>query len=211
MAEKIVLEATKRQLTGKQVEQLRRKGIIPAVLYGPEIPPMPIQVKWLDLRPTLTQASGSKILDLNVDGETYTVLVREVKRRPIRNDVMHVDFIRVRMNVIMRTEVPVTLVGDIAALEKKGVILIHETTSVHVECMPIDLPSVIHVDISGIKEAGDLILASQLPQIPGVTYHVDPDTSIVTTTAVRDEVEDEEGAGSAEPELIRKQREEDEE
>lgn len=210
MAEKIVLEATKRQLTGKQVEQLRRQGIIPAVLYGPEIPPMPIQVNWLELRPTLTQASGSKILDLNVDGETFTVLVREVKRRPIRNDVMHVDFIRVRMNVIMRTEVPITLIGDIAALEKKGVILIHETTSVNVECMPIDLPSVIHVDISGLKDAGDVILASQLPQISGVTYHVDPATSIVTTTAIREEEEEVE-AGAAEPELIRKQREEDEE
>ncbi|MBN1964447.1 MAG: 50S ribosomal protein L25 [Anaerolineae bacterium] len=211
MAETIVLEATKRDVIGKQVKRLRAEGMIPGVLYGPQIESVPLQVEWVALRTALLQAGGSHIITLNVDGEPYNALVRRVHRSPMRGDVLHVDFYRVRMDVAIRTEVPVTLVGDIEAFEARGGAIMAEMTMVEIECLPGDLPAEIEVSVASLKEIGDMILASDLPELPGVTYLVDPEAIVATTSYLtRREEEEEVEAGEAEPELIRR-REEDEE
>lgn len=211
MAETMVLEATKRQLIGKEVRHLRAEGVIPGVLYGPTFDAIPLQVEWANLRPVLMEAGGSQIIEINLDGERYNALVRQVQRSPIRGDVLHIDFYRVRMDVAIRTEVPIVLVGDVDHLEDLGGVLIHEMTSVEVECLPADLPSEVPVDVSGLREIGDTILASELPELPGVRYHVDPKDVIVATTYLQraEEEEEEVREGAEEPELIRR-REEDE-
>jgi large subunit ribosomal protein L25 len=130
--------------------------------------------------------------------------------------VLHVDFYRVRMDVAIRTEVPVVLVGDESAIEAAGGVINHEMTKVEVECLPADLPEHIVVDVSSLKEVGDHILASALPQLPGVTYQIEPDQVVVSTTYLaRIEEEEEEAEAPAveavEPELVRRRREEEEE
>lgn len=209
MAETIVLEATKRQVTGKQVRHLRAEGVIPGVLYGPELESIPLQMNWLDLRPTLRQAGGTHVIELNVDGEKYNALVREVQRSPLRGDVLHVDFYRVRMDVAIRTEIPIALEGEARAIDEAGGIVNLEMTSIEVECLPGDLPSHIELDITGLKEVGDLMTVADLPEIAGVTYMADPEGIVVATTYLR-AAEVEEGAeeeGAAEPELIRRREE----
>jgi large subunit ribosomal protein L25 len=208
MAEKIVLEATKRAVTGKKVRHLRREGLIPGILYGPGFESIPVQVDWLALRPALLQAGGTQIIQLKVDGNEYNALVRNVQRSPLRRDVLHVDFYRVRMDVAIRTEVPIVFVGSVKDLETIGGTVNQETNAVQVECLPGDLPSEIQVDISGLKQIGDMILASDLPQLPGVAYHVEPSVVIATTTYLtRPEEEEELEAGAAEPELVRRREE----
>ncbi len=213
MAEKFVLEATKRDLTGKQVKQMRAQGLIPAVLYGPAFEALPLQVSWTALRPVLRDAGGTHLIELNVDGEQHSALVRQVQRDPIRGDVLHVDFFRVRMDVAIRTEVPVVLVGQADAIEDAGGVINHEMTHVLVECLPADLPAEIAVDVSGLREVGDNILASQLPALPGVTYLVEGNEVVVSTSLLETaEVEEEAGAETtAEPELIRRRPAEEEE
>jgi large subunit ribosomal protein L25 len=136
MADTIVLEATKRDMTGKGVKKLRMQGIIPGVLYGPEFESVQVQVKWADLRPTLRTVGGSQIIMLNVDGENYNALVRDVQRAPLRGDVLHIDFYRVRMDVVIRTDVPLVLVGDHSAIEDAGGVISQEMSSIEVECLP---------------------------------------------------------------------------
>jgi large subunit ribosomal protein L25 len=218
MAEMIVLEATRRDVIGKQVKGLRAAGLIPGVLYGPAFDSIPLQVEWTTLRPVLLQAGGSQVIELNVDGEPYTALVREVQRSPLRGDVLHIDFYRVRMDVAIRTEIPITLIGDADALEDAGGVLIHEMNSIMVECLPTDLPHGIQVDISGLKEIGDVLLVSDLPDLPGVTYMASKDDVVVTTSYLQraaeeeEEEEEEEVFGEVEePELIRRREEEEDE
>lgn len=212
MANPIVLEATKRELTGKQVKQMRAEGMIPGVLYGPTFDPVPLQVNWLELRPVLREAGGSHLIQLNVDGEQHNALVRQVQRDPIRGDVLHVDFYRVRMDVAIRTEVPVVLVGSAEAIEEAGGVVNHEVISVMVECLPGDLPAHVELDISALKEVGDSILASALPVLPGVAYLVDSGDVLVSTSYLTAAEEEEvEAEVSAEPELIRRREEEEEE
>jgi large subunit ribosomal protein L25 len=216
MADTIVLEATRRDLIGKQVKQLRAKGLIPAVLYGPQFESIPLIVEWTLLRTALLQAGGSHLIQLKVDGEEHNALVRKVQREPLRGAVLHVDFYRVRMDVAIRTEVPVVLEGDESAIETAGGVINHEITKVEVECLPGDLPEHVVVDVSTLMEVGDHILASALPQLPGVTYHIEPDQVVVSTTYLaRIEEEEEEAEApaveAAEPELVRRRREEEEE
>jgi len=215
MAETIVLEAARREQTGKEVRHLRAEGIIPGVLYGPTFDAINLQVEWAKLRPVLMEAGGSQIIQINLEGEEYNALVRHVQRAPLRGDVLHIDFYRVRMDVAIRTEVPIALVGNADHLEDLGGVLIHEMNSVEVECLPGDLPAEVQIDISGLAEVGDSILAAELPELPGVTYHVDPGDVVVATTylqrAEEEEEEEEEILEEGdEPELIRRREEEEE-
>lgn len=216
MAETLVLQAAKRTVTGKEVRHLRRQGVIPGVLYGPGMDALWLQVPWTELRPVLLKAGGSRVIELNVDGEKHNALVRSVQRAPIRGDVLHIDFLRVRMDVAIRTEVPVVLTGSAEAIEDQDGVLVHELQTITVECLPRDLPAEIAVDVSSLTQVGDQITVADLPELPGVTYHVDPETIIVTTTyqerATAEDVEEEAlEAEAAEPELIRRQDEEEEE
>jgi large subunit ribosomal protein L25 len=186
--------------------------MIPGVLYGPTFDPVPLQVNWLELRPVLREAGGSHLIQLNVDGEQHNALVRQVQRDPIRGDVLHVDLYRVRMDVAIRTEVPVMLVGSAEAIEEAGGVVNHEVISVMVECLPGDLPAHVELDISALKEVGDSILASALPVLPGVAYLVDSGDVLVSTSYLTAAEEEEvEAEVSAEPELIRRREEEEEE
>jgi large subunit ribosomal protein L25 len=213
MAETIVLEAAKREQTGKEVRHLRAEGIIPGVLYGPTFDAINLQVEWTKLRPVLMEAGGSQIIQIKLGDEEYNALVRQVQRAPLRGDVLHIDFYRVRMDVAIRTEVPIVLVGDADHLEDMGGVLIHEMNSVEVECLPGDLPAELKIDISGLQEVGDSILASALPELAGVTYNVDPGDVIVATTYLQraeeeEEEEEEIHEEGEEPELIRRREEE---
>ncbi len=105
------------------------------------------------------------------------------------------------------------LVGQADAIEDAGGVINHEMTHVLVECLPADLPAEIAVDVSGLREVGDNILASQLPALPGVTYLVEGNEVVVSTSFLETaEVEEEAGAETAaEPELIRRRPAEEEE
>lgn len=215
MAEKIVLEASKREVIGKQVRHLRRQGIVPGVIYGPGIESQQVQIPWTVLRPTLRRAGGSSVIELKVDDETYNVLVRDVQRSPLLGEVVHIDFYRVRMDVAIRTEVPIVTTGTDRHITERSASVSQEMNSIEVECLPTVLPSEIQVDLSLLKQVGDSITVGDLPQFEGVIYHADPEVTVVSSAylSLPDEEEEEEEesefAGSSEPELIRRQEDED--
>ena len=112
MADKIVLEVNRREIEGKGVRQLRRQGVVPGVLYGPTIESIPLQVEWTTLRPVLREAGGSQLIEMSIAGEeTHNALVRSVQRDPIRGDVLHIDFYRVRGATPSPTTTRTTSVG----------------------------------------------------------------------------------------------------
>jgi large subunit ribosomal protein L25 len=219
MADMIALKTQKRTVAGKAVRHLRREGIVPGVLYGPTIDSIPLQVEWTVLRPALRQAGGSSLIALSIDGEEHNALVRNVQRDPLRGDVLHIDFYRVRMDVAIRTEVPIITVGDDSQITELGGVVAQEMTSIMVECLPGDLPPHVEVDLSVLEEVGDSIQVNKLPVLDGVTYMANDDDTVVSSTyprAVIEEEEEEEEDESliedaAEPELIRAERDDEEE
>ena len=162
MSETFKLAATARDVVGKKVGKYRREGQVPGVVYGPGFEPINVFIKERDLRQVLTLAGGTHLLELEFGGETISALARDVQRNPIRNTLMHVDFYRVAMDRVIRTEVPVVLIGTSPAIARKDAIAIHPTQLLHIECLPGDLPAQIEVDISGLTKIGDQIQVGQL-------------------------------------------------
>ncbi|GAB4529859.1 MAG: 50S ribosomal protein L25/general stress protein Ctc [Anaerolineales bacterium] len=207
--ENIVLKASKRTQTGKKVNAYRRAGKLPAVVYGKEIGSIPV---WLDAHSTnlvLRGVGTSTFVDVDVDGQVYTTLVRERQRNPLTQLLLHVDFQAVMMNQTLRAEVPIVIEGEAPAL-KFGLQVLTGITSVEVESLPRNLPSEFTVDISDLKKLGDRITVADLPIPAGVEMLSDPEEIIAQVSAPEgEEITEEEGAGE-EPEVIAKGKEEEE-
>ena len=170
------LRAEKRgSISGRQ---LRRKGKIPGVIYGPphdgaEL----IAVNEQELL-ALLRSHSSGIVDVELEGEAPApALIAEVQRDVLNGKVLHVDFRRVNIDEPITAPVRVELVGDSPAERAGGVVQLvrHE---LEVSCLPRDLPESIRVDI-GKLEIGDHLAAADVPLPPGVTLEDDPDTVVV--------------------------------
>jgi large subunit ribosomal protein L25 len=208
------LKAEARTVVGKRVGALRRDGVLPAILYGAGISPQPIQLDAREARKALARVSAATLIDLEVGDEVHKVLVREVQRDVIRRDLRHVDFLKVAMDVVIRTEVPVELVGEAPAVKMLGGVLVSGLDEIEVEALPSDLPDRVSVDMSVLAKIDDAITVGDLFLGKGVKVLTDADEVVahVIYQAV-EEVEEvvEAVPVEAEPEVIERARREEEE
>src|SRR3970040_2463864 len=142
-----VLSAQPRKMKGKQVGALRRSGSLPGLLYGRGTEPIAIEMEASSAARVLEVASASTLLDLQLNGETHKVLVRELQRHPIRRTLDHVDLMKVALDVAIRTTVPLELTGEATAVKTFGGVLVTGISAIEVEALPQDLPSHITVDL----------------------------------------------------------------
>lgn len=208
------LKAQARSVVGKRVGALRREGILPAILYGAGVSPQPIQLDALEARKALAHVSAATLLDLEIGDEVHKVLVREMQRDVIRRDLRHVDFLKVAMDVAIRTEVPVELVGEAPAVKVMGGVLVSSLDEIEVEALPSDLPDRVTVDLSVLKNVDDAITVGDLFLGKGVKVLTDPDEVVAHVIyQAAEEVEEvpEAVALEAEPEVIERARREEEE
>ncbi len=214
--EKIVIEATRREVTGKKVRFLRRDGKLPAILFGYGVESTPITLDLRETSRTLARVGSSTLVALVVDGKEYNVLVRERQQDVIYRTLTHVDFQAVSMTETVRAQVAINLLDtEVPAIETYGAILNIGLDVLEIECLPQDLPERIEIDLSGLTEIGDSILVQDLPLPAGVVALDDPETLVVVvSTPIAEEEEEEEEVleEGVEPEVIEKGRgEEDEE
>ncbi len=207
------LNARPRTVIGKQTRALRRQGITPAVLYGRGVEPQAIEVDAREASRVLARVSGSTLIEVNVGGEAHQVLVREVQRHAIRGDIVHVDFLRVAMDVAIRTAVPIDTVGEAPAVKTLGGVLVLGLNEIEVEALPADLPDRISVDLEALKEIGQSITVGDLVIGPRVKLLTQPGELVARVTAQAAEEVEEVVAAPApiEPELIERKKEEPEE
>ncbi len=215
--EKIVLEAKKRQETGKRVKNVRRAGFIPAIIYGHKQDPLPISLEKQSATQILNKVSGSTVLTVRVDGKDYSTLVRDVQRDHLKNEFLHLDFLAVSLTEKLRTAVSITLIGEAPVLKEYEALIVAGISEVEVEALPQDLPETLEVDLSGLVEIGDAIYLKDLPVPANVEFLTDTEELIAVASAVKEEVVEEaaveglEGEGIAEPEVIEHGKAEDEE
>jgi large subunit ribosomal protein L25 len=216
--EKVVLDAEKRTLTGKQVSKLRREGKIPAVIYGRDYEATPITLDLRNTTNTLAKVSSSTILTVVLDGKEQPTLIREIQKNFIRNEILHIDFLAVSSKEKLRTAVSIVLVGEAPVLDELDALLVNGIEHIEVECYPQDLPESIEVDLSVLKELGDAIYVKDIPTPANVEFLTDGEELVVIANAQKEEaVEAEEelaegeGEGGAEPEVIEHGKKEEEE
>ncbi len=197
--EQFELKASPRQVLGKKVKVMRRRGLTPANIYGHGIASTAIQVDTKTLQNALVRAGRNTLISLKLDGEEpRNVFVRGVLRHPSRRELLHIDFYQVRMTEKMRSEVPLALVGESPAVSDKGGVLLHSLDTIEVESLPAQLPHSIKVDISKLTELDQSLHVSDLQVGEGVTILTDPD--LVVAHVSRPALEAEEVTAPAEGE-----------
>jgi len=200
--EKVVVQAEKRTVVGKQVRALRREGKLPAVIYGYGIDPISIVLDSHSASRILAKASSSTLVTIELDGVQYPTLVREKQLDFIRNSLIHVDFMAVSMTEKITASVGIHIVGQAPAVKEFGAILVTGLTELEVECLATDLPERFTVDVSGLVEISDGIYVRDVVPPANVEILDDPDEMIVVATAMAaEEVEEEEEVLEGEEEL----------
>jgi len=191
--EEIQLKANKRKILGKKVKQLRRRGLIPTILYGHGIDPLPLEVEERALRRTLAQAGGSRLIALRVGRarKPRMILAREIQQDPITRALLHADFYEVRMEEKVTTEVPLVFVGESPIVERGEGILFHGLESVEIECLPGDLIQSIEVDLTGLEEIDQALHVRDLKVGPNIEIVTDLEELIVKVLPPEEEMVEE--------------------
>lgn len=187
----IELKAAPRTVLGKKVKQLRREGFIPGVVYGAALEePISVQVDARELRKVLQEAGVSHLIDLRIEGRSrpVNVLVRDVQRDPVRQTLLHVDFLAVRMDETVRIEVPIHLTGEPAPVAQNIALVSQVLEEIEVEALPAHLPSEIEVDVTDLlKEVGDVLTVADLPVPEGVEIITEGDIAVAVLEPLRAE------------------------
>lgn len=212
------VEAKGREAANKNAaRRLRTTGMIPAVLYGAGKEPRSIAVDPKQISRLLHSESGhNTIFDVVLDGEQSKAMVVDWQNDPIKGGLLHVDLKRIAMDKKMRVQVPIHIKGEAPGVKLQGGILDVVMREVEIECLPGDIPSHIDVDISNLN-FGEPIRVANLPQSTTIKYLSDEDLTVVHVTSVKEEaaptvegVAAEAAAGPAEPEVIKKGKQEEE-
>jgi len=192
--DKIVIEAKKRDVTGKKVKVLRRDGKLPAVLYGYGVDATPIVVDHKSSSQILANAESSSLINIKLDGKEYPTLIREKQWDYIKRSLLHVDFQVVSMTETISAMVRVELVGTAPAVETYGAILIAGLNKIEIEALPADLPENIKVDVSGLEKIGDTVQIRDLELSDKLTVLNDPNSMIAVTSSMEEEIVEEAAA-----------------
>ncbi len=156
MMEKVVLKATPRTATGRQVRALRRTGILPAVIYGHNVEPISISLEGREAGRVLDKLSSSSLLTIDLNGKEYPSLVREKQHNHIKRNLIHVDFMVVSLTEKIRANVGIVLTGNSPAVKDFNAMLINGLNELEVEAFPQDLPERIVVDISALVKRSEM-------------------------------------------------------
>ncbi len=214
MAQTVSLAASPRDKTGKgAARQARFAKKVPAVIYGHGRPAQSLMVDALLLEQALAGVEPeSTLIELTVDGKMTRALIREIQRHPIRPDIIHVDFYEIHSGEKITLKVPVHLVGAPDGVRNGGGVLDQVTREVEIEVLPEHIPDRVELDVTALK-IGESLHVRDL-KIANAVILSGTDLTIAVVVPPRAEevaaVTPEAAAEVAEPELIRKVREDEE-
>jgi large subunit ribosomal protein L25 len=202
-----------------EARRLRKSGKLPAVLYGGKKETRAISVDPKAIAQILHSASGhNTIFEVSVDGERTKAMIVDWHYEPIKDALLHVDLKRIAMDQRLKVSVPIELKGEAEGVKTQGGILEQMLREVEIECLPDDIPSQIDVDVTELV-FGKVIRVADLPHDPKLKFLSDPNSPVAHITTVKEEevaapaeaVAGEAAAAPAEPEVIKKGKQEVEE
>lgn len=190
MATRLHITADRRETVGKKVSRLRRKGVLPAVVYGHGRESESIQLDARAFNDTRRKAGRNALLDLQIDGgRAVPVLLHHVQEHPVSRAALHADFLVVRMTEEMMVDVPIAMIGASEAVDKEGGTLLHLRDSVQVRALPADLPSSLELDVTPLDSFETVLHVSDLVVPEGVTLLTDLEEPLARVQPPRLEVE----------------------
>jgi large subunit ribosomal protein L25 len=192
MLARLKLQAQPRNILGKKTKKLRSQGLVPAHVFGAETNPVNIQLDVREFVSIWQDAGETQLVQLSIKGEkdSRNVLVAGVQKDHLTGKPIHVDFHQVVLTEEVEIEVPLKIDEKTApAVQERKGILLGQIDEVTVKALPDKLPEEIVVDVSGLREVGDMIYVRDLPVPDGVEMITEPDraVAIIETAEVEEE------------------------
>ena len=202
----------KRESFGKAaIRDLKASGMIPAVVYGLNEPPVAIAISPKVVARVLASDTGmNSVMFLQREGTDIKrhVIIKDLQRDPITSRLRHVDFMRVDMTLKVRVKVPVRLVGTSVGVKAMGGVLDFAHREIELECLPSMIPAHIDVDITNLA-VGDSVRFEQINLGPNVIITGDAHQVVCSVRGKAAEEEVAVVAAAAEPEVAKKGKKED--
>jgi len=201
-----------------EARRLRAQGRVPAVVYGAKKESVAVSVDPKQISKILRSESGhNTIFDLDLGREKTKAMIVDWHYEPIKGKLLHIDMKRIAMDEKIRVKVPIHLTGEAVGVKQQGGILDHVLREVEIECLPGDIPSSLSVDVTNLS-FGDVLRVSDLPHGGSLKFITDANQTVAHVTAVKEEVAPtpeavaaDATAAPAEPEVIKKGKQETEE
>src|SRR5438034_4255055 len=201
--------------TKNDARRVRKQGKVPAVVYGAGKQALPVSVDPRQVSRILHSATGhNTVFDLAVDGERTKVMIVDWQYEPIKGALLHIDLKRIAMDQKLKVNVPIELVGEPAGVKQQGGILEQIAREVEVECLPGDIPNVIELNVSELV-FGVVLRISDLPKNDKIKFLGDRDQPVAHLITIQEEevptadaVAGEAAAAPAEPEVMKKGKQE---
>ncbi len=191
-----VIAKVRNKYGSSESKRLRRSGKVPGIIYGSNDEPTNIELDHNDIRLALdVESFHSSILDVELDGKTEKVLLRDFQVHPYKQQVTHIDFQRVDESKELHTNVPLHFVGEdqCPAVKLGGGIVSHIMNEIEISCLPKDLPEFIEVDISKLDIGNSLHVSDlNVPEKVNLVLHGQDDPVVVTAIKPKGIIEDEE-------------------
>src|SRR5215470_20397586 len=211
----IIVEGAPRDTRGKnEARRLRVSGKVPATLYGGKGEALALSVNTKQVAAILRSESGHNTLfQVNLAGKEQPAIVKDWQVDPVTGNLLHVDLLRVAMDVRMRVKVPVHTFGEPAGVKQQGGIFEIVTREIEIECLPSDIPTEFKMDVTPLM-IGMHLRAGEVPlDANKMKLITDADRVLAHVVALREEEEKPveaavEGAAPAEPEVIKKGKKE---
>jgi large subunit ribosomal protein L25 len=169
----LTLSAKIRKDLGKKAKKLRKEGRIPAILYGPGIKNLPLEIDSKEFEKALKEAGESSLIKLEVRSQKsevneFSVLIHEIERDPLTLKPIHVDFYQPLLKEEVSVTVPLVFEGEALAVKDLGGTLVKNISEIEVKALPQNLPHEIRVSIENLKTFEDNILIKDLKLPEGV-------------------------------------------
>lgn len=181
------LTATKRTVSGKKVDALRKAGKMPAVVYGAKDEALSIELSAREFGHVLKDAGESTVIQLTIDGMEKNVLIHDVDYDPITNEPRHADFYAVQKGQKVEVAVSIEFTGVAPAVKELGANIIKVLHEIEVEADAMSLPHELTVDISSLATLDSQVLAKDIQLPSGVTLVTDPEEVVATVQMPEEE------------------------
>jgi len=181
------IQTENRNIFGKKLEPFRKKGKLPAVLYGPKEKARPIFISLKDFKKIWDEAGESTVIQLNLGDTKKEVLIQDVAMDPVKGEPVHVDFYAVLMDKPIKASISLVFEGISPAVKNLGGILIKVMHELEVEALPKNLPHELSVDISALASFENKISAKDIILSKGVKLISNPEETIALIEAPREE------------------------
>jgi large subunit ribosomal protein L25 len=214
MSEQIALKAERRTVVGKKVKRLRASGQLPAVVYGEKIAPVACSVDMKALEIVLHSHGRNAIIALVTGETTQSTIIKDIQHHPLRGNITHVDFHRIDLTRTIVVDVPIEAVGIPEGVRNSGGMLEHMLHSLEIECLPMEIPDRVTVDVSALGIGGSIHVSDiKLENLAHVIV-TEGDRAVFSVAAPAVAREGEEAVAEAvitEPEVIERGKKDEEE